>query len=114
MGLLDTRLSDFGEEQNGVINTIQSAAVAGGLLVLLPLCQRFLKLKWLITISCVGGTVATFMSAMLTWKAIIHWPGVQVRHSQRAAPAGNFTAAPLQLHLLSRWLSLRRGRGRVD
>jgi DHA1 family tetracycline resistance protein-like MFS transporter len=70
-------LSGYGPEENGVISSLQAAVTAAGLLVLLPLMQRYLSLRMVIILSVLGSTIALFMNAMLAWHIIAVWPGVQ-------------------------------------
>ena len=73
-----TRLSGYGEEQNGVITTLQAAFCALGLLVLLPPMQRYMTTKSIVVLSVLGSTLWLFMNAMLAWKSVDKEIGVRV------------------------------------
>ena len=72
-----SKLAGFGPVQNGLISTVTSAALAVGLLVLLPAGHKFLTVKAVIIASVLSSTVALFMNGMLAWHSIQSWPGVE-------------------------------------
>ena len=73
-----TKLAGFEEIQNGVVTTVASAALAGGLLTLLPLAHKCLSVKVIIILSVASSSFALFANGMLAWPMIKHWPGVTV------------------------------------
>ena len=73
-----TRVSGFDEEQNGYVQTVSAAAMSVGLLVVLPIMQRYIRVKSIIIFSVVGSTLQLAMTAALSSTAIANWPGLQV------------------------------------
>jgi hypothetical protein len=72
-----TKMAGFGPVENGVISTVTSAALAVGLLALLPAGHKFLSVKTIITLSVMSSTTALFMNGMLAWHSIRSVFGVE-------------------------------------
>ena len=59
-----TKLAGFEEIQNGVVTTVASAALAGGLLTLLPLAHKCLSVKVIIILSVASSSFALFANGI--------------------------------------------------